>query len=1187
MGSALNAVIGFVGDTKTEIDGLLGTFKKLTHGPDGVSALSAIGTMLTAGVKSVDWKGVGRTMADGLSGAVDFSKKLTPAIEKGIGAAASHVNGRKVLTGLVTGLSQAISALFSPSFWTKNFAAIFNLVTIAIPVAKILKIPGASFLFKWISAPFFAAVKMLAGGLFNLLKGAGSHAITGFLGGLEQMAPKTAHILLTVVTLSGKTLAKLPGRLAGFAGRAVSAVGSKLASGISTIAGVAGRWVGALIRPLESGVSRIGAAALALVKGAIAVLHGWGSRFVELGKNLILGMVSGIKSAASSVVDAVKSVASVAVDGVKGFLHIKSPSRVFHDIGRMVSLGFAEGIKAGASSVKDSLAVGLLYPVEGAIAKLEAEKEKLQAKFDAIDKVRERSSLLSALRDARTGSSGASSGSGSGSTTGGKDPLSWAMSKLGHYAENTGKNTGTELDKLQKQFGTRAAAWCAMFATTAAEMGGASKLVKTASVATAREWATAGTHGYEKGLKSKPKRGDLAAFGNDHMGMVESVDRKRGVIHTIEGNTTGGKVARRTHSIGSADYLRPKYSSPVSAVAASVKTSTSTKVSSALSKSQRAFVAELSGQTGLDPDVLAAWVRNEEGTRKKPLGHDDNNWLNVGWTDKGPVKGTKLKGWKSAAGAAKMTAQWMAGTGAMSKAWGPAASGIKRILGTKGKGAAAQMDAIGSSGWASGGEQLLRSLYSKSANGQHVATKANALAVIAAAKGENGTSAAAYAKTIAALQAQIAGLRSKARNLPTPAAGKAGAAQRKTNRAERKRIANQVAGLQQKVTDARSGEKTAKAGSSAKGQVADALKALKDFDREAARAKKLASIDLKVKGLDQLKAFKGAVADIRTQIADKLSTAVDNFRQKWEATIGATIDKSNAAALSALDRGNAATLDSYDKETEGMVAQSESAKQLAGMKAADDQKARDDEDKANQKALADAIAANDQQAISDAQAAIAATKRQRDETALEQKAADEETAIRAKRAADREALEAQQAAAHDALEAQQAADKQAREDAEVQSFKDAEQAKLDALTASLEAQKTSYQAFAQQVNAILAPLGLAFESSSEGEATINAGPTVAAPATAGSPPTAQSAAKPKHKKKKATGGWVWPGETYEVGEAGREHFTPAVAGRITQASEVARMGGRDAPAVHIEHAHFNTGNTDVFANKLAARLRRG
>src|SRR6185437_7460906 len=135
----------------------------------------------------------------------------------------------------------------------------------------------------------------------------------------------------------------------------------------------------------------------------------------------------------------------------------------------------------------------------------------------------------------------------------------WAEEHVGKFRESTGKNTGPELDALQKEFHTRAAAWCAEFATTAAMMGGANKAVRTASVATIREWAEAGTHGYKKGVGHTPHVGDLMMFGDSHVGFVQSVHGDK--VTTIEGNTSGGKVEVIHRKAGEGTYATPIYRS--------------------------------------------------------------------------------------------------------------------------------------------------------------------------------------------------------------------------------------------------------------------------------------------------------------------------------------------------------------------------------------------------------------------------------------------------------------------------------------------------------------------------------------------------------------------------------------------------------------------------------------------------
>lgn len=128
----------------------------------------------------------------------------------------------------------------------------------------------------------------------------------------------------------------------------------------------------------------------------------------------------------------------------------------------------------------------------------------------------------------------------------------------------------------------------------------------------------------------------------------------------------------------------------------------------AFSHQQQAFISTLSGATGLNPGVVAAWVAAEEPVGASAGYHGLQNWLNVGITDSGP-RGAGNPAWRDPVQAAHMTAAWM--KGAALPGFGTPAPGIRRILSTVGQSPAAQIAAIRGSGWASGGYPSLGSLY--------------------------------------------------------------------------------------------------------------------------------------------------------------------------------------------------------------------------------------------------------------------------------------------------------------------------------------------------------------------------------------------------------------------------------------------------------------------------------------------
>jgi phage-related protein len=75
-----------------------------------------------------------------------------------------------------------------------------------------------------------------------------------------------------------------------------------------------------------------------------------------LGRNIIDGIVRGLRAAGSAVKDFLMNIAKGALDSVKRFFGIKSPSRVMADeVGRYLPLGIAQGIEKNASVVEDAM----------------------------------------------------------------------------------------------------------------------------------------------------------------------------------------------------------------------------------------------------------------------------------------------------------------------------------------------------------------------------------------------------------------------------------------------------------------------------------------------------------------------------------------------------------------------------------------------------------------------------------------------------------------------------------------------------------------------------------------------------------------------------------------------------------------------------------------------------------------
>jgi hypothetical protein len=141
-------------------------------------------------------------------------------------------------------------------------------------------------------------------------------------------------------------------------------------------------------------------------------------------------------------------------------------------------------------------------------------------------------------------------------------------------------------------------------------------------------------------------------------------------------------------------------------------TGMSQKALSMLTTDQQQFGARLAADTGLNPQVIAAWMLAEEssGAAQSRQSAKNNDWLNIGYTDSGTF-GSSDSIWSDPITAADATAGWIKGQDTI-PGYGKAAPGIRAILGTVGQPASAQIAALQNSGWAGSGYSSLPQLLS-------------------------------------------------------------------------------------------------------------------------------------------------------------------------------------------------------------------------------------------------------------------------------------------------------------------------------------------------------------------------------------------------------------------------------------------------------------------------------------------
>lgn len=78
--------------------------------------------------------------------------------------------------------------------------------------------------------------------------------------------------------------------------------------------------------------------------------------WLQLGRDIINGVIRGLEAAGSALWDAITNIARGAFNSVKSFFGISSPSKLMRDqIGKQIPAGMAEGIEEGADEVDESM----------------------------------------------------------------------------------------------------------------------------------------------------------------------------------------------------------------------------------------------------------------------------------------------------------------------------------------------------------------------------------------------------------------------------------------------------------------------------------------------------------------------------------------------------------------------------------------------------------------------------------------------------------------------------------------------------------------------------------------------------------------------------------------------------------------------------------------------------------------
>ena len=182
---------------------------------------------------------------------------------------------------------------------------------------------------------------------------AGLSLVNSFLNGIRDAGPAvTDGAINLILTLVNGFVSAVPS-IIDTAGTLILGLIDGLTDHVPEIISTAG----ILIKNLASGfikfapeiIRAVGDLAAAIIKCLINV------DWIQVGKDIIRGIINGIGSMAGALWDAAVNVAKSALDGIKSFFGISSPSKVMRDqVGKQLDAGLAVGLEDNADEAADS-----------------------------------------------------------------------------------------------------------------------------------------------------------------------------------------------------------------------------------------------------------------------------------------------------------------------------------------------------------------------------------------------------------------------------------------------------------------------------------------------------------------------------------------------------------------------------------------------------------------------------------------------------------------------------------------------------------------------------------------------------------------------------------------------------------------------------------------------------------------
>ena len=337
-GAMKNLVTSIFGDgTETNL-GILGTVI-----PSILRVVQGIGPALITGL-TASLQSVVRMLGDnGIESAMAYISGLMSK------ATEIMSSGAEMITNVTAGMAERLPAIMDSAVtMTQDF---LNGITQKLPAMLDAGVQMVTSLVNGILQNLPAIITGV-GDIFNTF-------YSFYLQNLPTVIAKGRELVSNLVKGVANNLPQIAAAAGQVIGKFIATVVTNLPRILLQGTIITGKVAAGLLQALPRIVAAVASLVVNIVAGFITGTD-WGS----VGRNIISGIVNGIKAAAGLLLDVITGIARSAFEAVKSFFGIASPSKLMRDeIGKFIPAGIAEGISANADLVTaamDELGTGTM-----------------------------------------------------------------------------------------------------------------------------------------------------------------------------------------------------------------------------------------------------------------------------------------------------------------------------------------------------------------------------------------------------------------------------------------------------------------------------------------------------------------------------------------------------------------------------------------------------------------------------------------------------------------------------------------------------------------------------------------------------------------------------------------------------------------------------------------------------------